>query len=239
MRRGRWLVLLGVGSLAACGPTVVTLGDDPPTDAAGMVPSMDAAVPDTQATPPPPDVRDAARPDVVVAPTPDTGSHDADAGGPTGCPTNPPTSNTPCTPVGEQCEYGTNPAAVCNQVAACAASGWVYLAASSPCSTGTCPTTYPTTGSPDGGVDCDPKGLVCSYPEGTCGCEPPGSATTGDAGLRWTCQPSQVGCPQPRPNIGTACGAASVTCNYGACAGGLELTCKSGTWQPITTPCPP
>jgi hypothetical protein len=46
------------------------------------------------------------------------------------------------------------------------------------------------------------------------------------------------GCPEPRPRIGDVCSEPALTCDYGACTGGIELQCEDGYWQREEVPCP-
>jgi hypothetical protein len=54
----------------------------------------------------------------------------------------------------------------------------------------------------------------------------------------WTCSQPAAGCPNPRPRIGSSCSQDGLSCNYGACSGGVEVQCKDGYWQQANVPCP-
>jgi hypothetical protein len=197
--------------------------------------------------------RDASHPDTSVDGSggmPETGSPDAvgpssDVGAPDGstpaCPTTEPTEASACSDVGQECEYGTNPSAVCNNIFKCTSGGWRSTAPSAACPPpDECPVAYP---SKEVGDVCSPTGLVCSYPKGTCTCAEPSGPSPVDGGtsLRWRCFPEQAGCPSPRPRIGTKCSptsTASMVCNYGACAGGVELKCVDDVWTEVMVACP-
>ena len=88
------------------------------------------------------------------------------------------------------------------------------------------------------GHDCSDNTLTCSYPQGECICtQSVGGLVTQQP--QWDCFPAQTGCPQPRPDIGTPCSDGNQSCNYGACSGGVQLTCAaSGTWQEAVIACP-
>jgi hypothetical protein len=165
------------------------------------------------------------------------GSSGGKDGGASGsCPPSPPPSGSPCPQVGFACEYGVSPSPLCDQLAQCSGSGWMYQGGAS-CPAGACPPSY---GSVPLAGGCQPQGLVCGYAEGTCTCSNGGLLVRIDAGTgaMWRCFAQQAGCPSPRPRIGTPCAQAGQNCDYGACYGGVTLTCRGGTWQQAAVPCP-
>jgi hypothetical protein len=133
-----------------------------------------------------------------------------------------------------QCEYGDNPNPSCNDIVSCESNGtWSYPTPGPACPAGTCPATY--TQVPQG-QDCNPQGLDCGYAQGQCNCDiEPESAKLGPV---WLCTTPAAGCPDPRPNIGASCTQPGLSCDYGACTGGIELQCTDGTWQEEATACP-
>lgn len=164
------------------------------------------------------------------------GSPTPDSGPQTKCPTSPPSPGASCSYANLYCEYGSNPSPDCNQLFLCQGGSWVDETTGSACPPqADCPGSYASVPT---GQDCTPNGLACAYPEGTCLC------TQSFGGLvkqtpAWDCFPEETGCPSPRPDIGTACSApSSLSCDYGACSGGLELQCTDGTWQEVAVPCP-
>jgi hypothetical protein len=232
--------LILAAALTGCGGFVVSIGDETldgggsthVTDDGGIEASRDA----TGA----PDVAhrdaglDADRRDSVGPPPSEAGTpKDASAV----CPLNKPALGSHCSDIGLECEYGTDPSVACNDIVTCTAAGWTQQAATgTPCAHGSCPATYAgvTTG-----TMCSPTGTTCDYPQGTCTCAPPTGPLTEAGAVKWQCFPVQVGCPSPRPSIGAACSTASgaTTCNYGACADGVELTCKGDVWTEVMTAC--
>jgi hypothetical protein len=253
----RWVVVVAAaGAQGACGPSFLNIGDEVADgSSAGDASPADAFVPPDSSGP-----TDASGPTDVFRP-PDTsvvadsgsgpgdgGVHDANADAPdrAGCPPAAPPAGSPCPEVGEQCEYGTSATPVCNQLAQCTTTGWIYgsactgAACATSCPAGTCPAQYPSAPTPSTAPICTDKGLVCAYPAGTCTCAAAGAAVSTDAGIHWTCFPAQPGCPTPRPDIGSACPATTTpnTCDYGACSGGVAVECEAGTWQVAMTACP-
>jgi hypothetical protein len=161
----------------------------------------------------------------------------ADAGGEVAlCPSGAPMAGSQCPRTGLDCEYGTSPNVICNQLAECQASGWGYVA-TQPCPPSMCPATYEAI---PNGASCKDKGDICAYPRGTCNCSPPaGPVLLVDGGTSvWDCYPATAACQSPRPNIGTPCLDEGQTCNYGACTGGIALVCRQGRWQQTAEPCP-
>jgi hypothetical protein len=153
------------------------------------------------------------------------------------CPVTPPSAGSSCPIINHECEYGTNPNALCNQIARCSVTGWTYPSAVCPMG-GHCPTSY---ASAPTGQSCQPQGLVCGFVEGVCTCWASGNVVRidGGTGPQWKCFPVGQGCPSPRPNIGTSCSRVGLNCDYGACNGGLALECRAGeAWQRALTACP-
>ncbi|HEX8790809.1 MAG TPA: hypothetical protein VF765_07640 [Polyangiaceae bacterium] len=152
------------------------------------------------------------------------------------CPQNPPSDGIACTVNGAQCEYGTNPDPSCNQIFECLNGMWASGGTGGPsCPGGTCPMRYVDVVP---GQACSPSGLACPYAEGECNCSfttPSGTGTT----PTWQCF-APKGCPEPRPRIGDACTATQegLSCDYGACAGGVSVTCTGGFWTWTMTACP-
>ncbi len=164
--------------------------------------------------------------------TSDGGTGEGGGTGPA-CPVSPPPLGGACLTLGLECEYGSDPNPACDQLVQCTSSGWQSAGGPTTCTGGTCPATYAQV---PVGQSCVPTNLTCDYPEGTCIC----SLGTGPIGTspHWICWPATSGCPSPRPRIGSPCGQPGLSCDYGACAGGVELECKDGTWQQALTPCP-
>ena len=63
--------------------------------------------------------------------------------------------------------------------------------------------------------------------------QPPATEGCGDAGSVVT----PPGCPSVRPRIGTACSQPSQACDYGACAGNVNLACVGGSWEDVPLDC--
>jgi hypothetical protein len=163
---------------------------------------------------------------------------DMEDASPPPCPTVAPMAGSMCPIVGQECEYGTSASTACNRLATCTSEGWTYASPVPKCAMGICPKNYDEE---DGG-SCSTEGLVCSYPMlGTCNCASMlGVVVDSGSSLTWQCFPEQTGCPIPRPNIGSPCMATSATllCDYGPCAGGVELRCADGQWEEVMMPCP-
>lgn len=155
-----------------------------------------------------------------------------DAGGGSPCPASPPSGGTSCPVVGLECEYGMDANPACNEIEHCTTSGWSYPAPTAHC-TGMCPPKYSDV--PIGRV-CSPEGLDCSYMEGQCDC-----AMTLPLSRMfpvWQCFAPGNGCPEPRPRLGSSCSDASLSCNYGACYGGVAMVCRDGYWHQASVLCP-
>jgi len=165
------------------------------------------------------------------------GSPGNDGGVSPGCPTSPPTPGTACieTKGGPKCEYGTNPDPNCNQMFVCTSNAWVDQSSGTICPPQSdCPATY---ASVPANQDCSPNQLSCAYPQGECICTTewgPVQKTT----PAWDCIPATQGCPSPRPDLGTSCSTPNMQCDYGACSGGIAVTCTDGAWTQTITPCP-
>jgi len=231
--RLRVFLPFALGALApavfACSSGVIPIGEVPDAslpEAAGLDVAMDVTKDKVDPTDVP--QKDAPSGDVVVF-----------------CPTKPPAVGMTCLEIGQLCEYGASAAVECNMLYECTTGGWKLVPASSggtPCPTGAkCPPTYP---SGEVGIACSSDGLSCSYTEGTCNCAVDMTTPTKvDASMipRWICFPKQKGCPSPRPTIGSKCGPSTASggvCNYGMCAGGVELECKGGVWVEVKETCP-
>jgi hypothetical protein len=172
----------------------------------------------------PADVRDAP-PDVPVDAPPDVG---VDAGA-TPCPPVEPTQSTFCAPSGLDCEYGASTNPDCNALWECVAGKWQDKSVGV-----VCPPPGATCPSPSSIVplqSCTDALLMCADGAGTCVCtnSPYGMPMSG--GPVWWCLKPGVGCPVPIPQLGTACDAdAALVCDYGACSGGVSLSCSGGYW---------
>jgi hypothetical protein len=115
----------------------------------------------------------------------------------------------------------------------CTAAGWAPPTGAPTCPGGTCPLTYDAVPQ---NMSCSPAGLDCSYLKGQCNCA--GTLPVSTMGPVWQCSIPAQGCPNPRPRIGDACVQPGLSCNYGACAGGVELDCTDGFWRQALVPCP-
>jgi hypothetical protein len=87
------------------------------------------------------------------------------------------------------------------------------------------------------GQPCSAQGFACGYPQGDCYCSL-GGGPVSMGPPKWICVATPAGCPGPRPNIGAACSQPGLSCNYGACLGGVQLQCEEGQWQEQEVPCP-
>jgi len=155
-------------------------------------------------------------------------------GGGGGCPASLPTAGAACSPSGISCEYGDDPNPECNTIVTCQGSaGWSGPPPGSHCMPGTCPATYADVPQ---GKDCSPFGLDCAYPQGQCNC----AETVPASGPNpvWQCSTPASGCPEPRPREGSACSSPGLTCDYGACTGGVSLECSDGYWRVAQVACP-
>src|SRR5580704_13711331 len=107
----------------------------------------------------------------------------------------------------------------------------------STCTVSSCPAAYESIVP---GSLCNNWGSTCAYPRGTCTCVDTslGVATDGGSGHTWHCYPATSSCVSPRPNIGTPCSNEGQSCDYGACADGVEIDCVHGSWQQAQVGCP-
>jgi hypothetical protein len=153
-------------------------------------------------------------------------------GGTTECPPNVPSNAASCPRVGLACEYGDNANPSCNQIADCASSGW-NVPPLGPCASGTCPAAYADVVQ---NKACSPEGLDCSYAEGQCDCT--STLPVASPAPVWECTTPASGCPAPRPRIGSPCTQPGLSCNYGACTGGVAVECENGIWTQELLPCP-
>jgi hypothetical protein len=155
-----------------------------------------------------------------------------------------PSQGDPCdAPFGFHCEYGEDPATLCNTVAWCwsgsgLAGSWevqIPQSGSGLCPTGlpaSCPATYAA--ALNGGIACSASESQCVYPEGTCDC---------DRGIGSTLNcssPPLPTCPTTRPRYGTPCSIEAGSCQqWGDCALTVaSVKCACGTWQPFCIPPP-
>jgi hypothetical protein len=141
------------------------------------------------------------------------------------CPASEPTSGAMCPVEGAICSYGDDPAFHCRDRAAC--NGHVWSVTAVDCTgRGMCPATPPS-------GTCSPSSVVCQYGDGTrCTCtECPGGPCTMTP--MWFCNapPMDPACPRISPQVGEACSASGVSCDYGACNQGWRLVCTDGRWQ--------
>jgi hypothetical protein len=162
------------------------------------------------------------------------------------CPLLAPEAGASC-PCGFACEYGSDPDLRCNTLMTGSHDQWVV---SVPPAASGCDTTQPTICPATFALllaepFCDPQGEICVYPEARCTCSRGcGSGGTGDEinELRWCCPDvlvSSPGCPLIRPRIGSACPVSGVACDYGACAGNVNLECVEGVWENVPLGCSP
>ncbi len=172
----------------------------------------------------------------TVDPVPDSGPNDG--GLSASCPANLPGDGAACASEGIECEYGANAQPNCNTVAVCTNNAWHVR---SPAPGGcvlpppkSCPKSFKDVPVGQGCFSSYPS--VCSYPEGTCGCEvSSGGPFPADASgaARWFCDAPKTGCPMPRPRLGASCTPDGLQCDYSPCAlpTGTSVVCKTGTWH--------
>ncbi|HEY8088118.1 MAG TPA: hypothetical protein VIF09_09735 [Polyangiaceae bacterium] len=161
-------------------------------------------------------------------------SSGASSGGGPLCPPNPPTGGTGCPQIGLRCEYGSNPNPNCNEIETCESTGWSYPTPGPACITGQCPASYADAKAQ---ATCTQVGTDCAYPQGQCNCSYgplPGTGNTAS----WYCETPPGGCPEPRPDLGTSCTQEGLTCDYGACYGGIAVACQDGIWTEGGVACP-
>jgi hypothetical protein len=190
-----------------------------------------------------------AGPGADAAPGSDGGSGtDSGGGGSGGCPSAEPSAGGTCQTPGIECEYGTNPNPSCNALFRCMAPDqpdcaagqciWGTASAGGSCTApdagAACAATYATV---PVNQQCTPQGLACAYAQGSCYCSL-GAGPVSMGPPKWLCVATPAGCPGPRPNIGEACSEPGLSCDYGACLGGVELACQNGQWQEQAVPCP-
>ena len=96
-----------------------------------------------------------------------------------------------------------------------------------------CPATYPGASQ---NQPCSPEGLDCSYSQGQCNCTI--SILVNGPNPSWQCTTPAAGCPEPRPRIGSSCNQPNLSCDYGACAGGIAVVCQNGVWAEEGVACP-
>ena len=166
----------------------------------------------------------------------DAGADAAVDGSTLQCPSSPPAGGSTCNEEAVKCEYGTNPDPNCNQLFVCKSGAWLDQSLGGVCAPQSqCPASYAQV---PVGQDCTSDTLGCGYPEGECIC------TKSFGGLQktipaWDCFAKVEGCPSPRPDIGSSCTTPSTQlCDYGACSGGVALSCINGVWQQAETLCP-
>jgi hypothetical protein len=146
------------------------------------------------------------------------------------CPASAPTEGSSCTLNNLNCEYG------CGNVLVCVDGTWGGAIGSPFCQDGKSPLGCPPAISSinaDGGACTGPVTGACVYPTEVCECVSPFDPTP-DASSSWWCGPG-VGCPMPRPRIGSACTSAGQSCSYAEC--GSTETCMGGYWQGGDEPC--
>jgi hypothetical protein len=150
------------------------------------------------------------------------------------CPTALPAPESTCALLGLECEYGTDPRAACRDRAVCYAKlaegekTWNTIETSC-MAQASCGDVAPSTGDA-----CSAK-QVCTFGAETCTCydRNEGCGECGAPNFRWACAPvPSAPCPETRPNLGSACPAEGITCNYGSCEGGgfESFACASGGW---------
>jgi hypothetical protein len=131
-----------------------------------------------------------------------------------------------------ECEYGNDPTPACNETISCTASGWSFPPPTVQCQPGMCPASYAAVPQ---GKSCSPPGLGCAYPEGQCNCS---SSLPVAGGPLWLCSMPAPVCPEPRPRLGAPCSQPDLSCDYGACTGGIALKCTDGYWHRAQVLCP-
>lgn len=154
----------------------------------------------------------------------------ADGGASKVCPPKAPFQNDLCTVEGLECEYGDSYRLRCNVLAACRGGRWALTApdtvvCGSPLNGPSCPASR---GAVKDGEICPLEGAACVYPQGVCECSAFGSPGREPA---WACFPEKANgaCPFPRPELGTECTEAGLTCDYSTCAN--QIVCRGGLWH--------
>ena len=157
------------------------------------------------------------------------------------CPSSAPDQGGSCAKEGIECEYGSDPRTVCNQIATCSSGAWDFAfggggdCPTPPQNPSECPATL--TQAQKGGA-CSDEGTICNYSTSSatqfCACGSPGGPIMIDGGPNdtWQCAfTSNSGCPAVRPRLGTACAVSDQNCNYDECGlpSGLAFQCNSQT----------
>jgi hypothetical protein len=138
-----------------------------------------------------------------------------------------------CPEPGLTCEYGSSPNPLCNTLALCASGGWETTEPTPACAYGACPASYAAV---QQSATCPADPFSCSYPQGQCNC----NLTSNGANPRlvWSCTTPAAGCPEPRPRLGSPCSQPNLSCDYGACSGGIKQICVNDIWVPVESSCP-
>jgi hypothetical protein len=149
------------------------------------------------------------------------------------CPASKPAVGSACSDENLQCEYGDawwNVA--CDAVLQCQQGKWqIDHVSYVPCTPApgpnpaACPPSYADVPQ---GTSCNDNGESCVYSQAMCSCRTPLGPVFEDGGASWYCLP-EVGCPMPRPRIGTGCTGAATYCTYAECEYSQE--CTNGVWQ--------
>jgi hypothetical protein len=218
----RWVGIVIAGWSVGCGGTTFTEGQS----------DGDASASDSSAS-------DANARDGDIS---DGGASDSSPPLVHGCPTAAPTAGAACTDESLECEYGNAWWSVaCDVVMQCTNGQWQSAHPSyEPCSPepGPNPSGCPSTsGSIAQGSVCAPNDESCYYPDAFCQCIVPlGGPAQIDGGTAfWSCLPG-MGCPYPRPPLGSACTQpSSDDCTYEACSYGQS--CVNGAWQGSAEAC--
>ncbi len=214
----RWLALVVVSSLAACGsgttspnPDAGSTADTAPTVDTHMgtdTPTGTDVIPDVPTTAP--------------------------------CPSAMPAAGGACTRNGLVCAYGDDPRATCRPTATCTGGAWTLQPTT--CSS-LPPVTCPATLTAASGQACSPQDAYCAYEGVPCRCTNcvfyPVEHCSGP--LAWACgTPNAIqGCPAGIPNQGTVCASEGLQCDYG-CESNMARTCTGGVWVTSSSPggCP-
>jgi hypothetical protein len=217
-------LLVAVVGAAGCGGSTLGPGDGGESDAHGYEAGAGTS--------------DGGRDEAAVDAGPDAAGSQ--------CPAAIPKAGSPCDRLGPKtCEYGDDPH--CRTRADCSAisdDAFVWTLGTLDVSCVANPLSCPAHFSAAlDGVACS-EGMTCTYPEGRCSCV---SCAPIDGGLReeyrclaWS---TPAGCPEPRPNLGTACTQEGQECAYGpmCCAVvdiGPVMICRNGEWESNNLVCP-
>ena len=170
------------------------------------------------------------------------GEEDTEPG--SACPSVQPGNGEACGPEGLACEYGSATVVECDALAHCSGGRWYIdlpTAGDPVCDAGSAAQCPSSMASVPIGQPCSPYELACDYPQGRCACSVRSVLAGPDAAAlaTWICPSTSVGCPAPRPRLGTAC-AAHLECDYGTCAipGADFQTCTNGMWSEQSVNCP-